>query len=79
MSKTCQSQTTLFKFCEVSEYVKMLPARFDDVDGHLSIHNVGNIFGLLKILTVMKLLTLCFTRNLITLVFRVGPLSVLIP
>ena len=54
---------------EVSEYVIMLPAQFGDVDGSLSDHNVGKIFGLFKIL---KAMTLCFTRNLSTRVFHVG-------
>ena len=31
----------------------MVPAHFHDVDGDLSGHNVGKIFGLSKILTVI--------------------------
>ena len=31
----------------------MVPAHFYDVDGDLSDHNVGKIFGLFKILTVI--------------------------
>ena len=31
----------------------MVPAHFHDVDGDLSDHNVGKIFGLSKILTVI--------------------------
>ena len=33
--------------------VLMVPAHFHDVDGDLSDHNVGRIFGLFKILTVV--------------------------
>ena len=33
--------------------VLMVPAHFHDVDGDLSDHNVGKIFGLSNILTVV--------------------------
>ena len=55
----------------------MVPDNFHEVDGDLSDHNVGKIFGLSKILTV----TSCFTRiwigitRILLLCFALGSLS----